>query len=296
LALTLGDATSRFLEHLQIEKGLATATVQAYRRDLRRFAHAVGDDTPVRSIRSEQVLDFLLKLARSKRAVRTQVRNAVALRGLMRFLRAERLIAVDPTAGLPLPKAGRRLPEALSMDEVTRLLESVEGEDPRALRDAAMIETLYASGLRVSELVTLRTADVNLEAGWVAAYGKGRKQRLVPLSEIARTKIARYLRDGRPLLARRTTDALFITKRGRRMTRQGFWKLLRGHALRAGIRHLPSPHTLRHSFATHLLEGGADLRAVQAMLGHSDISTTQIYTHVSRRHLRAAYVKHHPRA
>jgi len=296
MALTLEEGIARFLEHLQIEKGLTAATVQAYQRDIRRFAEAVGPDTPVRSIRSEQVLEFLLALARGRRAVRTQVRNAVAVRGLMRFLRAERLITVDPTAGLPLPKIGRKLPEALSVEEVTQLLGSVEGEHPRALRDAAMLETLYASGLRVSELVTLRTADVNLEAGWVAAYGKGRKQRLVPISEIARTKIARYLKDGRPLLARRTTDALFVTGRGRRMTRQGFWKLLRGYAMKAGIRHLPSPHQLRHSFATHLLEGGADLRAVQAMLGHSDISTTQIYTHVSRGHLRAAYRKHHPRA
>jgi integrase/recombinase XerD len=297
MALGFHDAVARYLVHLQIEKGLALATVEAYRRDLGRFERSVGRDLDVARISPQHVLDFLLALARGKLAVRTQVRNAVAVRGLMRHLRAERLIDTDPTAGLPLPRAGRRLPEALSADEVARLLGSIKGDDPRSLRDAAMLETLYAAGLRVSELVSVRTADVNLEAGWVAAYGKGKKQRLVPLGEIARAKIVDYLKRGRPLLVKRaSTDALFVTPRGRPMTRQGFWKLLRRHALRAGIAHLPTPHTLRHSFATHLLEGGADLRAVQAMLGHTDISTTQIYTHVSRTHLRAAYKKHHPRA
>jgi integrase/recombinase XerD len=295
--LLLADAVARFLQYLQIEKGLSPATIEAYGLDLRRFADSAGKDTAVGAIGAPQVLDFLVGLARGKLAVRTQVRNAVALRGLMRYLRAEQIIQADPTAGLPLPKAGRRLPEALTADEVARLLASVEGDDPRAIRDAAMLETLYASGLRVSELCALRTADVNLEAGWVAAYGKGRKQRLVPMGEVARRKIARYLREGRPALVRRSaSDALFVTPRGRRMTRQGFWKLLRRRAAAAGIARLPSPHVLRHSFATHLLEGGADLRAVQAMLGHADISTTQIYTHVSRRHLRATYLKHHPRA
>jgi len=297
LPLAFTEALTRYLEHLKIEKGLAPATLEAYRLDLARFERAVGGDTDVRAIGPAQVLDFLLSLTRSALAVRTQVRKAVVVRGIMRFLRAERLIAIDPTSGLPLPKAGRRLPEALSIDEVGRLLSSVEGDDPRSLRDAAMLETLYAAGLRVSELVSLRTADVNLEAGWVAAYGKGRKQRLVPMGETARKKIVIYLERGRAALVKRAaTDALFVTPRGRAMTRQGFWKLLRRRAAKAGIARLPSPHVLRHSFATHLLEGGADLRAVQAMLGHTDISTTQIYTHVSRRHLRAAYAKHHPRA
>jgi integrase/recombinase XerD len=297
VSLALSDAVNGYLEHLKIEKGLAEATLEAYRHDLDRFAAVAGAATAVAAVGPAQVLEFLLALSRAGLSLRTQIRMAVAVRGLMRFLRAERHIAADPTAGLPLPRPGRRLPEALSGEEVTRLLASVEGDDPRALRDAAMLETLYAAGLRVSELVSMRTADVNLEAGWVAAYGKGRKQRLVPMGEKARLAITRYLREGRPALVRRSsTDALFVTRRGRAMTRQGFWKLLRRHALRAGIARLPSPHVLRHSFATHLLEGGADLRAVQAMLGHADISTTQIYTHVSRGHLRKAYARHHPRA
>jgi integrase/recombinase XerD len=298
-ALSLDSAVDLFLDHTKIEKGLSPNTVQAYARDLCRFrefcARAKVEDAG--AVTEQVVVDFLLDLSKRELAIRSQARNLVAIRGLCKFLRAERHVERDVTQQIELPRLPRHLPDVLTLDEVERLLAAPDLTTTRGLRDGAMIEVLYATGLRVSELVSLALADINLDAGYLSATGKGRKQRLVPFGERARDRLQRYLAESRPKLARgRVRPVLFLTGRGAAMTRQGFWKLLKRHALGADIRKSISPHKLRHSFATHLLERGADLRAVQAMLGHADISTTQIYTHLSRIHLREIYDKHHPRA
>ena len=244
------------------------------------------------------MLDFLVHLNERKLSARSQARRLVALRQLFKFFKGERIIAVDPTEDVDLPRFGRKLPEYLSIEEVDRLLAAPDRRTPRGGRDAAMIETLYATGLRVSELVKLRLRDLNFDAGYLRAMGKGRKERLVPVGEAAMDAVRAVHRDDprRSSRAGAPLDTLFLTHHGRAMTRQGFWKLLGRYATAAGIRKRISPHKLRHSFATHLVERGADLRAVQAMLGHADIGTTEIYTHVSRRHLRSVYDRFHPRA
>jgi integrase/recombinase XerD len=304
MALSLDAAIDLFLDHVKIERGLTRNSVEAYGRDLaklRRFCAARGlDDAD--AVEQRHVLAYLVTLAEARTSARTQARNLVAMRQLFRHLRAERHIARDPTADVELPRLGRPLPETLTLDEVERLLAMPATRPPaeraRALRDAAMLDTLYATGLRVSELISLKLGEVNLENRFLSTVGKGRKQRLVPIGDHACARISDYIKEARPLLlgSGRASPALFVTARGRPMTRQGFWKLLAGYARAAGIAKPISPHKLRHSFATHLLERGADLRAVQAMLGHADIGTTQIYTHLSRGRLREVFRQHHPRA
>ncbi len=295
----LDDAVDRYLVHLKIERNLARATLGAYGQDLRRAVAFLHERAPVVDDVTTELLVALLLDTGDTLSLRSQARLLVVLRGFFRFLRREGLLAADPTEGVDLPHLSHKLPQALSLADVEALLAAPDEETQRGLRDAAMLETLYATGLRVSELVSLKVGDVNLESGAVLAFGKRKKQRLVPLGEVARRRIERYLRTARPALvakAKSRDGALFVTRLGFAMTRQGFWKLLRGYAGKAGIRKRFSPHTLRHSFATHLLEGGADLRAVQAMLGHTDIATTQIYTNIGHKHVREAYRKHHPRA
>jgi integrase/recombinase XerD len=299
MGLGLDAAIDLFLDHVKLERGLARNSIEAYGRDLtkfRRFCAAQSlDDAD--AVEHRHLLGFVVELSGAKLAARSQARNLVALRQLFRFLRAERHIERDPTADLELPRIGRPLPVVLSLDEVERLLATPPTDHPRGVRDLAMLQTLYATGLRVSELVQLRQLDVNLNEMFLSTIGKGRKQRLVPLGERARDRIREYLVTARPaLLNGRESPALFVTHLGRAMTRQGFWKLITGYARAAGIRKRLSPHKLRHSFATHLVERGADLRAVQAMLGHADIGTTQIYTHVSNERLKAVVKQHHPRA
>jgi integrase/recombinase XerD len=299
MGLALDSAVDLYLDHVKIERGLSRNTVEAYGRDLAKFtgwaANQGVDDA--KEVEARHLLAYLVDLAKGKLAVRSQARNLVALRGLFKHLRAERYVDADPTAELELPKIGRPLPVVLTLDEVDRLLAAPAGAAPRRVRDRAMLETLYATGLRVSELVTLKLADINLAEGYLSTVGKGKKQRLVPLGAAAREHIAVYLAAARPGFDRgRNVPALFLTHHGRAMTRQGFWKLLAGYARAAGIRKRISPHKLRHSFATHLLERGADLRAVQAMLGHADIGTTQVYTHLSNTRLKQVYKQHHPRA
>jgi len=299
VALTLDLAVQQFLDHLKVERELAPATVQAYGQDLAAFskfvvARGVRD---VSQIGPTHVLDRLVSLTDAKLSARSQARGLVCLRQFFRFLKAERLCDTDPTEDIDLPRFGRKLPNVLSVDEVDRLLAAPNRADERGVRDAAMLETLYATGLRVSELVRLRLRDINFDAGYLVAFGKGRKERLVPIGEVALVGLRAYLETARAkFTAGRATDTLFLTNRGRGMTRQGFWKLIGRYAIVAGIHKRISPHKLRHSFATHLLERGADLRAVQAMLGHVDIGTTEIYTHVGRAHLRGVYDKFHPRA
>jgi len=296
--MTLDQAVDLYLDHIKIERNLAPNSVESYARDLAKF-NTFCSGRGVRSakqIGSADLLEFLISLSSGKLSVRTQARNLVALRGLFKFLRAERHITVDPTAALDLPRLGRKLPEVLTVDEVDRLLAAPDRAKPNGLRDSAMLEVLYATGLRVSELCRLPSDAIDLEAGYLSTMGKGRKQRLVPVGDAALQRVREYLERARPALNKKRSNYLFLSNRGGPLTRQAFWKTIKNHGLRAGIDKCISPHTLRHSFATHLLQHGADLRAVQAMLGHADISTTQIYTHVSRGHLALAYRRHHPRA
>jgi integrase/recombinase XerD len=302
MALSLDAAIQQFLDHLKVERELAPATVSAYGSDLADFTKFLaprGGDAmaDARAVKAIDVLDYLARLTERKLSARSQARRLITLRQFFRFLKAEHGAEIDPTEEIDLPRFGRRLPEFLSVEEVDRLLATPDRATPRGARDAAMLETLYATGLRVSELVRLRLADVNFDAGYLMAFGKGRKQRLVPIGEVALAGLRAYIESGRGALAGgRASPALFLARHGRAMSRQSFWKLLGRHAIAAGIRKRISPHKLRHSFATHLVERGADLRAVQAMLGHADIGTTEIYTHLSRKHLRTVYDRFHPRA
>ncbi|MEP6654511.1 MAG: site-specific tyrosine recombinase XerD [Myxococcales bacterium] len=298
-SITLDVAAQQFLDHLRVERELTPATVAAYGCDLAvfiRFVTSRGVKAAV-AVRGIDVLDHLAKLTDNGLSARSQARRLVTLRQFFRFLKTERICEVNPTEDIDLPRFGRKLPEFLTVEEVDRLLAAPDRRTHRGLRDAAMLETLYATGLRVSELVRLRLRDVNFDAGYLMAFGKGRKERLVPIGEVAIAGLRTYVELGRAVFTGgRTLDALFLTHHGRVMTRQGFWKLLGRYASAAGIRKSISPHKLRHSFATHMVERGADLRAVQAMLGHVDIGTTEIYTHMSRSHLRTVYDRFHPRA
>ncbi len=288
-----------YLRYLTVERGLAENSLAAYARDLRRITGHLkhAGSSALQEVSRGQVARLLLTLREEGLAPRTVARHIASLRGLFRFLLAQGHVKDDPTAHLESPSPWMRLPGVLSQEEVERLLAALVTSNPLGIRDKAMLEVLYAAGLRVSELVTLRLSDVDLEVGYVRCQGKGGKDRVVPLGSDAQTAVRQYLATSRPHLQKgRSSPVLFLNRLGGPMTRQGFWKLLRAHAVAAGIDRRVTPHTLRHSFATHLLERGADLRAVQMMLGHADISTTQIYTHVSRAHLKAVYNRYHPRA
>jgi integrase/recombinase XerD len=299
----LDDALDDYLEHLSVERGLARNTLDAYRRDLghlRAHLGELGINHP-RKVDGAILLSWLSELSRAGVSARTQARKQVAMRGLFKWLRREGVIEVDPAQGLRLPKAGRKLPELLSRAEVVRLIDAPGMDTPLGLRDTAMLEFMYGTGARVSELVGLRLDQLHLDQGLVMLFGKGSKQRMVPLGDCALVALMAYLEQARPRLAsgkKGKPDRVFVFlgRRGKAITRQNFWQRVKGHAQRAGISRAVSPHKLRHSFATHLLEGGADLRAVQALLGHADISTTQVYTHLSQQHVRARYDEHHPRA
>ncbi len=299
VGLRLDQGIDLFLAYVKLERGLSRNTILAYGRDLSEFARGLEEEGVVDAaeVDPRHIAQHLLWLSRHKLAVRSQARKLVSLRRLFRYLRAERQVARDPTEEFELPKLPHHLPNVLSVEEVDELLAAPDARTARGLRDLAMLETLYSTGLRVSELVRLRASDVHLQGGYVSTVGKGQKQRLVPLGARAQARIAEYALEARPKFEKgRPSVSLFLTHHGRAMSRQGFWKLLALYARAAGIKKPLSPHALRHSFATHLLERGADLRAVQAMLGHADIGTTQIYTHLSNRRLAEVYRKHHPRA
>lgn len=288
----------RFCDHLWLEDGLAPLTLAAYRRDLAGFAAWLDQDRQ-RTLDAAVVGDVEAYLA-WRFARRTQPRSAArytsALKRFYRYLLREKLIAADPTLNLDSPKLPRALPKSLTEADVERLLANADGGSAASLRDRAMLETLYATGLRVSELVGLKLTALNLDDGVLRVTGKGSKDRLVPLGEEAVNWLKRYLAEGRPaLLGRQLSEAVFVTPRGGGMTRQNFWYLIKRRAAAAGITRTLSPHTLRHAFATHLLNHGADLRVVQMLLGHSDISTTQIYTHVARERMKQLHAQHHPR-
>lgn len=287
-----------FLNYLIVEKGLAANTVEAYGRDLSRYLQHLQDTqvAKINSVSQADVLAFLAGLKDCGLSPRSRARTLSAVRSFHRFLVTEKLADKDPTLLLESPRVLRSLPRLLSQAEVERLLAAPQGAEPLAVRDRAMLEVLYATGLRVSELVGLQVADVNRNLGCLSTLGKGGKQRLVPLGEVALAAIEEYLAAARTgLKPRENCRALFLNRRGTALTRQGFWKILRRNALSAGLGFKIYPHMLRHSFATHLLENGADLRAVQVMLGHADISTTQIYTHVLRERLKQVHQQYHPR-
>jgi len=295
---SLSPTIDSFLNMLAVEKGLARNTLEAYSRDLNRLANFL-EANGVKSWpegHGSQLRPYFSSLRETGLSVRSITRNLVALRQFYRFLEKERIIQENPVPRLLLPVESRRLPTTLSHDDVERLLNQPSPSTLLGLRDRAMLEFLYATGLRVSELVYLHTQQVNLEGDYLTVRGKGGKVRVLPFGRWAEERLRLYLREVRPkLVQRRTSSVLFLTRSGKALTRQGFWKLIRRHALAAGIEKKVTPHTLRHSFATHLLEGGADLRAVQSMLGHSDISTTQIYTHINRAHLKQVHRRFHPR-
>jgi integrase/recombinase XerD len=285
-----------FLDYCRIEKGLAANSIDAYRRDLRRFeafvAESGGESSEPETVRRH--LDSLYAASLDSRSV---ARHLATLRGYFAFLVREGKIARDPAENIPLPRRWENLPKRLSFDDVERLIRAAEPNTPRGMRDRAMLEMLYATGPRVTELCRVETGAFDLDMGLVRLTGKGNKQRLVPIGKAAVAAVKRYLEEGREgLLKGRRSRLAFVTARGGPMTRQGFWKLLRGYGRQAGITAPLTPHVLRHTFATHLLEGGADLRSVQTMLGHADIATTQIYTHVLRTRLRQTVDDHHPRA
>jgi integrase/recombinase XerD len=285
-----------YLDHLRVERGLSRKTLEAYAGDIARYQRLLADDgARLEDADAAAIARALARLTEAGLSARSQARFLSSLRGLYKHLVREGELASDPMVLVEGPRISRKLPELLSADEVLRLLAAPPRDELRGLRDAAMLHTLYASGLRVSELVQLRRNDVDLRAGFLSAFGKGRKRRIVPLGELAQESVATYLQRVRPEWARPNEARLFVTARGSGMTRQAFWKNLRRYARAAGIRQRVTPHMLRHSFATHLLEGGADLRVVQALLGHSDISTTQVYTHVSAEHLRSMHRRYHPR-
>jgi integrase/recombinase XerD len=284
-----------FLNFCQLEKGLAANSLAAYSADLSNFSAFIG---AAAEFPGEADLErYVQELYASGLSARSIARRLATLRNFYGFLLREGLIDTDPAERLRAPRQWRTIPKFLNLEEINKIIEAPDLSRPTGARDRAMVELLYASGLRVSELCRIGVGDIELDLGVLRVTGKGNKQRLVPAGKSAVKAVEEYLANARgKLLKGRASRYLFVTARGGAMTRQGFWKLLRGHARKAGIFRDLSPHVLRHSFATHLLEGGADLRSVQVMLGHADISTTQIYTHVMRSRLRDAVEKHHPRA
>jgi integrase/recombinase XerD len=290
---------AQFLTHVRVEKGLSGNTVAAYQRDLAKFnVCAQKRKLTLETISRDDLVDFLAGLYREKLESRTVARNLVTLRNFFRFAQVQELIATDPSLNLESPKIRRNLPGYLKLEEVERLLAQPDAKTALGLRDRAMLEVLYSTGLRVSELIGLRVTDLDAKVGCIRCIGKGDKERIVPAGRKALGIVEKYLRDARPKLLGKgvVSQALFVNRSGHSLSRVGVWKILSAYGRRAGLRVALTPHMLRHSFATHLLERGADLRSVQLMLGHADISTTQIYTHVVEERLKQIYKAHHPRA
>ena len=299
--MEIAAVISSFLMHVRVEKGLSVNTISAYKRDLLKFeGFARKRKLTLESVGRDDLVDFLAGLYRLKLESRTVARQLVTLRNFFRFAQIQDLIPEDPSINLESPKIRRNLPGYLRLEEVEKLLEQPDSKTPTGLRDRAMLEVLYSTGLRVSELTSLGVSDLDTKVGCVRCIGKGDKERIVPVGKKALGMVDKYLREGRPQLVRNgkasAGPALFVNRRGVALSRVGVWKILSAYGRRAGLRVALTPHMLRHSFATHLLERGADLRSVQLMLGHADISTTQIYTHVVEERLKQIYKAHHPRA
>ena len=295
----MNHLADRFLSYLTVEKGLSRNTLSAYGRDLANYIDYLEQHSHISHaelINQHHVINYLSWLQKKQISPRSRARTLSVIRGFHRFLVKESLVNSDATALIETPKIYQPLPKLLSTSEIEALLAAPEGAGPSAQRDRTMLEVLYATGMRVSELVGLQLGDIKTDIGCVTPFGKGSKQRLIPVGEVALEFLLDYLRDGRLILKQQNnTDSVFLNRRGGSLSRQGFWKILRTYALKSGIQKPVYPHILRHSFATHLLENGADLRAVQNMLGHADISTTQIYTHVLQERLKKIHTQFHPR-
>jgi integrase/recombinase XerD len=288
----------RFINYLIVEKGLSANTIESYSLDLSRYLVFLKKSgiNEISEQDTSHLLKYLIDLRKNGLNARSRARHLVTIRGFYKFLVQEKIIEHDPAQMVDLPKLGLKLPDVLSVEEIQDLLKVPDLTTHRGQRDAAMLELLYAAGLRVSELIRLKIQDINLEAGFVRVFGKGSKERIVPIGHFASEKVLDYLTFGRPYLLKTfKSHYLFVARAGKPMTRQGFWKLVKQYASKAGLFKKITPHSFRHSFATHLLEAGADLRSVQLMLGHVDISTTQIYTHVVREQLQKLHEKYHPR-
>jgi integrase/recombinase XerD len=293
------DLVDAYLTHLRVERRLADHTLESYSRDLQRLGEfAAGRDKSVERLDRHELERFVDGLLNEGLSPRSVARTVAAVRGFYRFTVLAQHLTTNPADDLQAPRAWPALPKFLGVQEVERLIAQPDAGTPRGLRDRALIDVLYATGLRVSELIHLRASDLNLEAGYLSTTGKGNKQRIVPLGDQAAEWLKKYIREARPALVRkRASPWLFVNaKQGGSLSRVGFWKILKAYGRKAGLSRTLSPHVLRHSFATHLLEHGADLRSIQMMLGHADVSTTQIYTHVLEARLRAVYDRFHPRA
>ena len=296
---TAEDAIDAYLTHLRVERRLADHTLESYSRDLQRLARfAAGLEKPLGTLDRRDLENFVEGLMNEGLSPRTVARMVAAIRGFYRFAVLAQNASANPADDLQAPRAWPALPKLLGVEEVERLIQQPDTASPRGLRDRALIEVLYATGLRVSELIRLRASDLNLESGYLSCTGKGKKQRIVPIGDTAAEWLTKYIQQARPaMVGKRQSPWLFVNaKGGGSLTRVGFWKILKGYGLKAGLPRSLSPHVLRHSFATHLLEHGADLRSIQMMLGHADLSTTQIYTHVLEARLRSVYDRFHPRA
>ena len=295
--VTTDDHIQDYLAHLALERNLSPRTVASYGRDLAQFAaHLAAEEVTLDEVERGTIRTYLGRRRDGGLGERSAARALSALRGFFRFLVQTGAVRSDPTADLQSPTLWRTVPHFLTAAEVEALLAAPDVATPLGLRDRAMLETLYATGVRVSELVGLTVDRLRLDPGFIQVVGKREKERLVPIGRAAMHWLERYLAEARPRLDRQRRPELFLNHHGGRLTRQGFWKILRGHGVKAGVRSHLSPHVLRHSFATHLVENGADLRAVQMMLGHASLTTTEIYTHVARERLRRLYDEKHPRA
>ncbi|BAQ10759.1 tyrosine recombinase xerd [Bacillus sp. OxB-1] len=293
-------ALEDYIHFLQVERQLSSNTISSYRRDLTEYIQSMEEagHPSINKVDRTAIIGHLQRLKAEGKSARTISRHISSIRSFHQFLLRDQVTDQDPTVHLELPKIEQKLPRVLSIDEIDRLIQAPDAATLQGKRDVALLELLYGTGMRVSELIGLDMQDIHLSMGFVRVFGKGGKERIIPLGRSAIQAVQCYVEEVRPQFTekQRNVEALFVNMQGSRLTRQGCWKILKGHALKAGIQKELTPHILRHSFATHLIENGADLRAVQEMLGHADISTTQIYTHVSKSRLKEVYVKFHPRA
>ena len=290
---------TKYFNYLLIERGVAQNTLESYGRDLRRFLLFVQENkglTDVHEVTPEVIIEYLVRIKNEGLAANSMNRSLAALRGFYKYLLREKVIIETPLANIELAKVWMKLPDTVSKEEMNAILAQPGNQTTPAIRNTAMLELLYATGMRVSELINLTMNSVNWQVGFLIVMGKGSKERIVPIGKIAYDCTRRYVDEARPqLMKKKSTDVLFLNRFGGKFTRQGFWKIVVGYAKKTGLQKKVYPHTFRHSFASHLLEGGADLRTVQVMLGHADISTTQIYTHITRERLREVHQKYHPR-
>ncbi len=294
----MDNLIQQYLDYLIIEKGLSNNSIESYSTDLVRFVTFIekNEIKKFNQIDTSVILAWLIDLNKNGLSAKSRARHLVTIRGLFKFLTGEKLLSKNPVKDVDIPKTGLALPKFMTIDEVSTLLETPDIRKPREMRNAAMMEIMYGAGLRVSELILLKLQDINLDANFIRVLGKGSKERVVPIGSHARSITQKWMKEGRPFMLKKLPSTyLFVARAGKPMTRQSFWKIIKRYALLANIKKNITPHILRHSFATHLLEGGADLRSVQIMLGHSDISTTQIYTHISRDYLIKMHKEFHPR-